>query len=72
MSTYNTLITGFGRASQPDKALRLFEEMKQKSGIKPDAKSYAAIIQACEVAGRKDLASTLSQEMKLNGMSLDS
>ena len=56
VATYTTLITGFGKASQPDRALRLFEEMKQKSGVEPNIDSHRAIIQACEVGGRTETA----------------
>ena len=45
--TYSALISACEKGKQPDRALELFEAMKQQ-GVIPNTITYSALISACE------------------------
>lgn len=48
--TYSTMILGYGQHGMGESALSMFHSM-QKSGIKPDAVTFVAVLSACSYAG---------------------
>ena len=43
--TYNTIITAYNKAGQPEAALRIYQQMGA-AGVKPSATTYTALISA--------------------------
>lgn len=62
-AAFTSLLQLLGKARQPDKALELFEVMKNVAGVKPNTFSYSAIISALAKVGRWQEAEDLWEEM---------
>ncbi len=61
--TYSALINACQKGKQPERALELFEAMKQQ-GIVPDEITYSALLSACEKGKQTVRALELFEAMK--------
>lgn len=69
--TYHTLIRGYCKLEEFDKALKLLDEMKEH-GVQPNADEYNKLIQSlCLKALDWGKAEKLLKEMKENGLHLN-
>lgn len=61
-TTYNALISAYGKAGQLDRVMEVFHEMMYR-GCERNVITYSSLISACEKAGQWELALELFQEM---------
>ncbi|XP_059655844.1 pentatricopeptide repeat-containing protein At2g02980, chloroplastic [Cornus florida] len=64
--TYNSIITGYARCSQPNEALSLFREL-QASDLKPTDVTMLSIISSCALLGALDLGKWIHDYVRQNG-----
>ena len=57
------MISACEKGKQPERALQLFEAMKQQ-GVVPDEITYSALISACKKGKQPDLARQLFEVVK--------
>ncbi|KAJ0989798.1 hypothetical protein J5N97_008154 [Dioscorea zingiberensis] len=65
--TYTTMLSGLGHHGLGERALALFQSMKD-SGIKPDAITFVAVISACSYSGLVDEGLSIFESMKEFGI----
>ncbi|KAK4743050.1 hypothetical protein SAY87_001051 [Trapa incisa] len=68
---YTSLIYAFCAVNNIAKAMELFDEMSNNSGIAPDAIAYYTLISGLAQAGRLDDANRVTLKLKEVGFSLD-
>lgn len=61
--TYSTMILGYGQHGMGESALSMFHTM-QKSGIRPDAVTFVAVLSACGYAGLVDEGLQIFKSMR--------
>ncbi|XP_059662942.1 pentatricopeptide repeat-containing protein At3g22150, chloroplastic [Cornus florida] len=61
--TFTNMILGYGQHGMGEKALSLFHSMR-KSGIKPDAITFVAVLSACSYAGLVDEGLQIVESME--------
>ncbi|XP_023535687.1 pentatricopeptide repeat-containing protein At3g22150, chloroplastic [Cucurbita pepo subsp. pepo] len=61
--TYSTMILGYGQHGMGESALSMFHTM-QKSGIRPDAVTFVAILSACSYSGLVDEGLQIFESMR--------
>jgi pentatricopeptide repeat protein len=66
LSTYNTLIWGFGLCRKMEAAVRVFGDMKDR-GVAPDVTTYNTLLNAWVGAGDLESARNLFDEMARRG-----
>ncbi|KIY94758.1 Pentatricopeptide repeat-containing protein [Monoraphidium neglectum] len=67
-TTYNALISAYGKLGQLDKVLEVYKDMVWK-GLERSVITYSSLISACEKAGRWETALQLFDEMTRDGCS---
>lgn len=61
--TYSTMILGYGQHGMGESALSMFHRM-QKSGIRPDAVTFVAVLSACSYSGLVDEGLQIFKSMR--------
>ncbi|OVA08997.1 Pentatricopeptide repeat [Macleaya cordata] len=64
--TYNAMITGYSRCSQPNEALALFREL-QGSNLNPTDVTMLSVLSSCALLGALDLGKWIHEYIKKNG-----
>lgn len=64
--TYNAIITGYVRTSQPNKALSLFRELQEKH-MKPTYVTMLSVLSSCGLLGALDLGKWMHVYVRENG-----
>lgn len=64
--SYNAIITGYARSSQPNEALSLFREL-QASNLEPTDVTMLSVIMSCALLGALDLARWIHEYVKKKG-----
>ncbi|XP_023541252.1 pentatricopeptide repeat-containing protein At2g02980, chloroplastic [Cucurbita pepo subsp. pepo] len=64
--SYNAIITGYARSSQPNEALSLFREL-QASNLEPTDVTMLSIIMSCALLGALDLGRWIHEYVKKKG-----
>lgn len=64
--TYNSMITGYARASQPNEALSMFREMQARDLV-PNAVTMLSVLSSCALLGALDLGKWVHEYVKKNG-----
>ncbi|KAI5659542.1 hypothetical protein M9H77_28335 [Catharanthus roseus] len=64
--TYNAMIMGYARSSQPNKALTLFRELQTKK-LKPTEVTILGVISSCALLGALELGKWIHDYVKKNG-----
>lgn len=70
-ATLNSAMYSYSMASRFDEALKIFESMELKWGVRPDSHSFSAAMRACGGAKRLQAILGLLDEAKANGFPLD-
>ncbi|CAM8883607.1 unnamed protein product [Rhodiola kirilowii] len=64
--SFNALITGYARASQPNESLSLFREMQARS-VKPSYVTMLSVLSSCAMLGAFDLGKWIHEYVKKSG-----
>ncbi|CAK9136342.1 unnamed protein product [Ilex paraguariensis] len=64
--TYNAMITGYVRTSQPNEALSLFQDLQERT-IKPTDVTMLSILSSCALLGALDIGKWMHEYVKENG-----
>uniref|UniRef100_A0A7N0UK17 DYW domain-containing protein n=1 Tax=Kalanchoe fedtschenkoi TaxID=63787 RepID=A0A7N0UK17_KALFE len=64
--SFNALITGYARASQPNESLALFREMQARS-VKPSYVTMLSVLSSCAMLGALELGKWMHEYVKKNG-----
>ncbi|ONK73737.1 uncharacterized protein A4U43_C04F34740 [Asparagus officinalis] len=65
--TYTTMLSGYGQHGLGERALSIFQSMKE-SGIKPDAVTFVALLSACSYSGLVDEGLMVYESMNEYGI----
>merc|ERR1719159_1176901 len=68
---YTTLIKGFARASQTDKAMEIYEYMRKEKSVEPDLVTFSILIKANCDTGRMEEALRLLEALSELGSQPD-
>lgn len=64
--TYNSMITGYARASRPNEALSTFQEMQARD-VMPNDVTMLSVLSSCALLGALDLGKWVHEYVKKNG-----
>ncbi|GAA0164359.1 hypothetical protein LIER_43681 [Lithospermum erythrorhizon] len=70
--SFNALLSAHVRGKRFEDALKVFDEMPQRHGFKPDKVSYGILVKAYCGMGKVDLAMERLREMEENGVEITS
>lgn len=62
-ASWTAMIGGYAQSGRPRKALKLFEQMAER-GVRPDGKTFLALLTACSYAGEVDEAERFFEAME--------
>jgi len=72
--SYNTVISAFGKAAQPEKAQQVFDELQRNNNnnqngemLQPDVYTFNGLLNAYAVAGQTDRVGDLFRRMRTEG-----